>query len=168
MESQSRRDLLKKSVAAAGVAGVVWSAPRVEGLSLRPDYAAAQSGVDSEWSVSATRSGAVFSGAANSTAPQPADFLLLTITVPSDGPSQQLQADLITDSQAGQFANCSSAGFNIDTVSTRGLATGGQLVATDSAVIFTSLGDAIALANIRFPGGADTNQVRVQGRITCD
>ncbi len=40
----SRRDALKKGAAFVGTAGVVWSAPRVEGLSLRPNYAAASSG----------------------------------------------------------------------------------------------------------------------------
>ena len=39
----TRRDVLRKGAVAAGVAGVAWSAPRVEGLSLRPNYAAAQS-----------------------------------------------------------------------------------------------------------------------------
>ncbi|MBI2704887.1 MAG: hypothetical protein HYX32_06310 [Actinobacteria bacterium] len=38
-----RRDLLRKTVVGAGVAGLVWSAPRIEGLSVRPDYAAAAS-----------------------------------------------------------------------------------------------------------------------------
>ena len=42
---QSRRDLLKKGAVGATVAGVVWQAPKVRGLSLRPDYAAA--GTDS-------------------------------------------------------------------------------------------------------------------------
>lgn len=36
-----RRKLLKRGAFAAGVAGAAWAAPRVEGLSLRPDYAAA-------------------------------------------------------------------------------------------------------------------------------
>lgn len=38
-----RRDMLKKGVVAAGVAGAAWVAPKVDGLSLRPDYASAQS-----------------------------------------------------------------------------------------------------------------------------
>lgn len=38
-----RRDLIKKAAAGAAAAGVVWSAPKVEGLSLRPSYAAAGS-----------------------------------------------------------------------------------------------------------------------------
>ncbi len=42
--TSNRRELLKKSAAGAGAVGVAWAAPRVEGLSLRPDYAAAQSG----------------------------------------------------------------------------------------------------------------------------
>jgi hypothetical protein len=37
----SRRDALKKAAIGAGIAGAVWSAPRIEGLSLVPDYAAA-------------------------------------------------------------------------------------------------------------------------------
>ncbi len=36
-----RRDLLKKGAIGAGAAGVVWAAPKIEGLSLRPDYASA-------------------------------------------------------------------------------------------------------------------------------
>lgn len=36
---------MKKAAVGAAAAGVVWSAPRVEGLSLRPNYAAAGSGV---------------------------------------------------------------------------------------------------------------------------
>ena len=39
----NRRDLLKKTAVGAAAAGVVWSAPRVEGLSMRPSYAAASS-----------------------------------------------------------------------------------------------------------------------------
>jgi len=39
-----RRNLLRKSVIGAGVAGLVWSAPRIDGLSVRPDYAAAATG----------------------------------------------------------------------------------------------------------------------------
>jgi hypothetical protein len=43
-EEPSRRDLLTKAAVGAGVTGLAWMAPRIEGLSLRPDYAAAQSG----------------------------------------------------------------------------------------------------------------------------
>ena len=43
-ERLSRRDAIHKAATGAVVAGVVWSAPRVEGLSLRPSYAAAFSG----------------------------------------------------------------------------------------------------------------------------
>ena len=39
-----RRDAIKKTAVGAAAAGVVWSAPRIEGLSLRPIYAAAASG----------------------------------------------------------------------------------------------------------------------------
>ncbi len=39
----SRREMLRKSAALGTAGGVVWAAPRIEGLSLRPDYAAAQS-----------------------------------------------------------------------------------------------------------------------------
>ncbi|MFN8038102.1 MAG: hypothetical protein U0Q07_02730 [Acidimicrobiales bacterium] len=39
--SLDRRKLLTRGALAAGVAGAVWAAPKVEGLSLRPDYAAA-------------------------------------------------------------------------------------------------------------------------------
>jgi hypothetical protein len=38
-----RRSAIKKAVAGAAITGVAWSAPRVEGLSLRPNYAAAAS-----------------------------------------------------------------------------------------------------------------------------
>jgi len=41
----SRRDAIKKAAAAAATAGLVWSAPRIEGLSLRPNYASAGSAV---------------------------------------------------------------------------------------------------------------------------
>lgn len=41
--SIDRRAAIKRGVAGAAAAGVVWSAPRIEGLSLRPSYAAAQS-----------------------------------------------------------------------------------------------------------------------------
>ncbi|MCO5311826.1 MAG: hypothetical protein M9952_02690 [Microthrixaceae bacterium] len=37
----ARRDALKKAAAGAAVGGVVWAAPRVEGLSLVPNYASA-------------------------------------------------------------------------------------------------------------------------------
>lgn len=40
----SRRSALRKAAAGAAVAGAVWAAPRVEGLSIVPDYAAAASG----------------------------------------------------------------------------------------------------------------------------
>jgi len=39
-----RRDVLKRGAIGAGVMGVVWASPVIEGLSLRPDYAAAASG----------------------------------------------------------------------------------------------------------------------------
>lgn len=41
--STTRRGLLKKGLVGAGAVGAVWAAPRIEGLSVRPDYAAAQS-----------------------------------------------------------------------------------------------------------------------------
>ena len=44
--SITRREAIRKTVVGGAVAGVVWSAPRVEGLSLRPDYAAASSSGD--------------------------------------------------------------------------------------------------------------------------
>lgn len=37
----TRRDALLKAAAASSVAAAVWAAPRVDGLSLRPDYASA-------------------------------------------------------------------------------------------------------------------------------
>lgn len=40
-ERIARRDALKKAATGAAVAGAVWAGPRVEGLSLAPDYAAA-------------------------------------------------------------------------------------------------------------------------------
>ena len=39
-----RREAIKKGAIGAAAAGVVWSAPRIEGLNLRPNYAAAASG----------------------------------------------------------------------------------------------------------------------------
>jgi hypothetical protein len=39
-----RRDALKKAAVGAGVAGIVWSAPKIADLSLAPDFAAAASG----------------------------------------------------------------------------------------------------------------------------
>ena len=50
----SRRDALRKGAAAAAVTGVAWSAPRIEGLSLRPDYAAAQTQTCSSFSITMT------------------------------------------------------------------------------------------------------------------
>jgi hypothetical protein len=38
-----RRDLLKKGAVGVGVVGVVWAAPHIQRLSLRPDYASAAS-----------------------------------------------------------------------------------------------------------------------------
>lgn len=38
---EARREMLKKAAAGFAVAGGVWVAPRIEGLSLAPDYAAA-------------------------------------------------------------------------------------------------------------------------------
>lgn len=52
-----RRDVLKKAAAAGITAGVVWSAPRVEGLSLRPDYAAAQTGGGASFDLTLSASG---------------------------------------------------------------------------------------------------------------
>ena len=42
-DALDRRNLLKKTAAGAAAVGIVWSAPRVEGLTLRPNYAAALS-----------------------------------------------------------------------------------------------------------------------------
>ena len=39
--NSTRRDLIKKAAVGSGVVAAVWVAPRVDGLSLRPDYAAA-------------------------------------------------------------------------------------------------------------------------------
>lgn len=39
-----RRAAIKKGVIGSAIVGVAWSAPKVEGLSLRPDYASAASG----------------------------------------------------------------------------------------------------------------------------
>lgn len=47
-----RRSAMKKAAAAAAAAGAVWSAPRIDGLSLVPDYAAAgtySGSVTSNW-----------------------------------------------------------------------------------------------------------------------
>lgn len=41
----SRRDAIKKAAVAGGVVGAVWTAPKVQGLSLRPNYASASSTV---------------------------------------------------------------------------------------------------------------------------
>jgi len=38
-----RRTAIKRGVAAGAAAGVVWTAPKIEGLSLRPNYATAMS-----------------------------------------------------------------------------------------------------------------------------
>jgi hypothetical protein len=43
----SRRDALKKGAIGAGVIGVVWSAPVIEGLAIRPAYGAVASGQQS-------------------------------------------------------------------------------------------------------------------------
>lgn len=40
-DRMDRRAALKKAAVAAGTAGAVWAAPRIEGLSITPDYAAA-------------------------------------------------------------------------------------------------------------------------------
>ena len=42
-EPLDRRAAIRKGVGAAAAAGLVWSAPRIEGLSVRPRYAAASS-----------------------------------------------------------------------------------------------------------------------------
>lgn len=44
-ELTSRRELMKKAAVGATAAGIIWSAPKVEGFSLRPNYAAAGSNV---------------------------------------------------------------------------------------------------------------------------
>jgi|GEM_PF-5098891 len=38
-----RRSVLKKGLVGGAAAGVIWSAPKVEGLTLRPNYALAMS-----------------------------------------------------------------------------------------------------------------------------
>lgn len=50
-DAGGRRGLLKKAAVGAATAGVVWTAPRIEGLSLRPDYAAAQSAVGATFDI---------------------------------------------------------------------------------------------------------------------
>ncbi len=42
-----RREAMRRAAGAAAVAGATWSAPRVEGLSILPDYAAAATGTGS-------------------------------------------------------------------------------------------------------------------------
>lgn len=42
-EAASRRDFLRKTAVATGVTAATWAAPNIQGLSLRPDYAAAAS-----------------------------------------------------------------------------------------------------------------------------
>ncbi|MEM7091570.1 MAG: hypothetical protein AAF567_01100 [Actinomycetota bacterium] len=63
-ETVNRRDMIKKTAAGAAIAGVVWSAPKIEGLSLRPNYAAAGSGGPFNASVSVMGTG-TFSAAFN-------------------------------------------------------------------------------------------------------
>lgn len=168
MESHSRRALLKKSVAAAGAAGVVWSAPRVEGLSLRPDYAAAQSGTGDAWSITARRiTGAVsgFSGVSQANAPGSASFIFMGVQSTDQG----LRGDLNTNSSFGLFVNCPVDQFNVDRLSTASAA-GGDVLTTTMALSppNVELQENTLVGRIAIPGGADTNQVRVSGRITCN
>ena len=168
MEKQSRRALLKKSVAAAGAAGVVWSAPRVEGLSLRPDYAAAQSGAESQWSIRLTRTASGFSPIPASVVPPgpAADISVQSAASNASGISVTLFADHRAGVSMGGFNTCRS--FNLDLLSTAGVATADRLGPIGFITSRFALGGSNASGRVLFPGGADTNQIRLQGNITCD
>lgn len=54
----ARRDAMRKAAAGAAAAGAVWAAPKVEGLTLVPDYAAAATGTGSYTFTTRTADGA--------------------------------------------------------------------------------------------------------------
>lgn len=57
-EQLDRRAAIKKAAIAGAAVGAVWSAPKIEGLSLRPNYAAAQTGpAPQNWSAFLSFSG---------------------------------------------------------------------------------------------------------------
>ena len=161
MESQSRRDLLRKSAAAAGVAGVVWSAPRVEGLSLRPDYAAAQSGAESRWSITADRSAGGFFGSSAANAPAPADTISLNV----DSSAASSMKGRVTAANRTLGINCQSV--NVDRVSVAGT-TNAFLLSRVNFGGGLRLNSSSMSGSVNFSGGAGIDRVRVQGRITCD
>lgn len=89
-----RRSAIKKMVVGGAVAGVAWAAPRVEGLSLRQDYAAAGSG--QTFDIMVFRPSMVSSSSSNSSFPTcpglnsgrfvvTVDFLSASISGPSAG-----------------------------------------------------------------------------------
>lgn len=127
-----RRDAIKKAAIGATAAGVVWSAPRIEGLSLRPAYAAATS--------TAAQSGNL--------AVSPLEFSPKTATfVCAPGASVTFTASLVTDSRASvnwavnNTANCTvvanglnlNGGWTPDQAPTPG--TGGGPIIFDGGII---------------------------------
>ena len=96
--AQSRRDVLKKAVAAAAAAGVVWQAPQVKGLSLVPDYAAAGTATPTVTVKFGDANGPTYGGDSNYFHFQPSPG-----TSPASGPTQNAQ--LAIDVNLGAAGN---------------------------------------------------------------
>lgn len=93
-QAVDRRSVIKKSAAASVVAGVVWSAPKINGLSLRPSYAAAASTTSS---FAVTLNSPSGSGLFASPVPSPPVSNFNSGFISARGPAKELEIQLFAD-----------------------------------------------------------------------
>lgn len=92
--ASSRRNLLKKAAAGAAAGGAAWVAPRVEGLSLVPDYAAAGTATTGVITFTLVGNGPGVLGGDNWMNAQPSPQYTVTQNGPSDNQAIILTAPL--------------------------------------------------------------------------
>ncbi len=148
--ADNRRELLKKSAVAAGVVGVAWSAPRVEGLSLRPDYAAAQSGqVCSAYQIR-PGTGSVI---------HPVNGDTLSLNMNEGGPGAVSSVTVEVRGDGGVLTNCS---VNMDKLSTD------QLSSVDFSVKGMGGTADVALTSVNQFAGFAFGYLIASGYLCCD
>jgi hypothetical protein len=89
----SRRNALKKAAVGAGVAGAVWVAPKIDGLSIVPDYASAGTGHITV-TFTLVGEGPGILGGGNDLTAQPSAAYNIVTNGPSDDNAIQLRAPL--------------------------------------------------------------------------
>ena len=103
----SRRNALRKAAVASGVAAAAWVAPRVDGLSVRPDYAAAGT-ARGTWSFSRNNP---FPGTVNYNIPTPSGNEPISATYNGGNTNGQVNVSFNNMDQPWN-SNCHISGFS--------------------------------------------------------